>query len=470
MINSQFSIKKNKHHCKVFSILNIQYLILFTLCLILNSCNTQKPNQTSNNRLYKKDNNELNAQYVIYHLNDSLSQLFYNFSNETIVYKKTDTSSYFYSDLKLLAEISNENSLSKIIDTACVFIKDKQTNVDVKQLKGSLNLPLRDKQNYHITLTVFDANKRTKYASSIYANKTNRSTRQNFLIINDNNQNSSLSGLYTERSRSAEVKNQENQIHYTPYYKPNETVKIITDRNRENQFTVDYFKPNFKIAIPPFSTDPPPRFNYKPDSVFSVSFDSDSAQPSKKIAQLNLPSVGFYHLKTNDETKEGVTFFVYEPTFPKIKNEEQMILATRYIMAKKEFDNCMTATNKKQAIDNFWLEIGGSNERAKELIRKYYTRVQEANKLFTSYQEGWKTDRGMMYIVFGAPNNVTKHKYGETWIYGESGSVSSIYYKFAKVINPFTDNDFSLERSEQFKLPWYQAVDLWRQGRVYIDN
>ena len=147
-----------------------------------------------------------------------------------------------------------------------------------------------------------------------------------------------------------------------------------------------------------------------------------------------------------------------------------MILATRYIMAKKEFDICMSSPDKKLAIDKFWLDIGGSSERAKELIRKYYGRVQEANKLFTSYQEGWKTDRGMIYVVFGAPNKVSKRKNGEVWTYGESGNPNAVFFQFIKVINPFTDNDYTLERNESFKMPWYQAVDLWRQGRIYLDN
>ncbi len=453
-----------------FSILNTQYFVLFTAYLILTSCNSQKPNQTSNDRLYKKDNNDLNAKYLVYHINDTVSNLFYDISNETIVYKKTDTSTFFYSDIKLVAEISDENNLSKVLDTATIYIRDKQSNVDVKQLKGLLNLRLRATKNYHLSITVFDANKKTKYASSIYADKTSNITRQNFLVTDNTSANASRVHSINSATTSAYGSVTNNNIHYTAYYKPNETVAISSERYKETLLTIDYFKPHFKIAVPPFSADQTQRFNYKPDSAFSISVDFDSAQSPSRKAILNLPSVGFYHLKTNDDTKEGVTFFVYEPTFPKIKNAEQMILATRYIMAKKEFDNCMNALDKKQAIDNFWLEISGNNERARELIKKYYGRVQEANKLFTSYQEGWKTDRGMIYIVFGAPNTVTKRKYGEMWTYGESGNTNSIYFQFTKVINPFTDNDFTLERSETFKLPWYQAVDLWRQGRVYIDN
>ena len=60
-----------------------------TLVLLgLYSCTSQKINQSTTDRLYKKSNNELSAKYVIYHINDSVSQLFYEISNEVLLYKK----------------------------------------------------------------------------------------------------------------------------------------------------------------------------------------------------------------------------------------------------------------------------------------------------------------------------------------------------------------------------------------------
>ena len=421
---------------------HIQLYTFATVLLIIGvfACMPQKLNQTTSDRLYKKDNNELNAKYVVYHINDSVSQLFYDISNETVVYKKTDTSSYFYSDLKISLQIRLEDNMAIANDTASIIIKDRQSNVDMKQLSGFLFFRLKSGLNYYIDINTYDINKKTKYTSSVFADKTSKSVRQNFLATTISN-----------------------AVYFSPYFKPQEAVYISSTRVNENSFTVDYFKSKFKLAIPPFSAEPMTRFSYKPDSTFTVSLKDNKFE-------LVMPSNGFYHLKTNDETKEGVTFFVYEPSYPKIKNAEQMILATRYIMAKKEFDNCMNSVDKKSAIDNFWLELGSSNERAKELLKKYYGRVQEANKLFTSYQEGWKTDRGMIYIVFGAPNKVSTRKNGEVWTYGDVGNPNATFFQFIKVINPFTDNDYVLDRNEMFKMPWYQSVDMWRQGRIYLDN
>lgn len=411
------------------------------MCLVLlNNCSTQKVNQSTSNKLYKKSNNELKAQYLIYHVNDSISQLFYNISNEALIYKKSDSSNFFYSFAKIYLQISLEESINTNNDTASIFIRDKQTNVLVKDLKGSFFFKLKKGSNYYINVNVFDYNKKSHYTQSLFADKTNTENRQNFLITNS-----------------------KGEIYYSNYFKPNDVVYVSSIRNNEKLFMVDYFKSKFKIALPPFSTEKMPHFSYKPDSTFSVYSNNDAIE-------LSLPNSGFFHLKTNEATKEGVTFYIYETSFPKIKDAEQMILATRYIMAKREFENCINATDKKACIDKYWVDIGGSNERATELIRKYYSRIQEANKTFTSFQEGWKTDRGMIYIVFGAPNNVSKRSNGEVWTYGDGGSANSTTFTFSKVINPFTDNDFYLERSEILKFSWYQAVDAWRQGRIYLDN
>lgn len=420
--------------------IKIFFWFQYVAFILLTSCTSQKVNQTSTDRLYKKENNELAAKYTVYHINDSISQLFYDISNESLLYKKTDTSTAFYSNVKLLLKVSTEDNLGLTLDTASVIIIDKQTDAIVKYLKGDILFKLKSGSNYYIDINVIDINKKTIYTHSEYSNKTSIATRQNFLMTNARD-----------------------EVLFSSYYKPNEIVYAQSTRNKEKLYEVDYFKSNFRLAPPPFSTEPMQHFSYKPDSVFSLYL-------KREKIEIALPQNGFYHLKTNNETKEGVTFFVYESSFPKIKNTEQMIMATRFIMAKKEYDNCMMAADKKAAIDKFWLDISGSNERAKELIRKYYGRVQEANKLFTSFQEGWKTDRGMIYVVFGAPNKVTKRKNGEVWTYGEIGNPNSIVFSFIKVINPFTDNDYYLERSEAFKAPWYQAVDMWRQGRIYLDN
>ena len=60
-----------------------------------------------------------------------------------------------------------------------------------------------------------------------------------------------------------------------------------------------------------------------------------------------------------------------------------------------------------------------------ELMDEYYGRVDYANKHFTHFLDGWKSDMGMVYIIFGTPSNVERHPFDsdakpyEVWTYYE---------------------------------------------------
>lgn len=43
-----------------------------------------------------------------------------------------------------------------------------------------------------------------------------------------------------------------------------------------------------------------------------------------------------------------------------------------------------------------------------ELMNEYYKRVSYANENFDGWKEGWETDRGMIYILFGPPDQVER--------------------------------------------------------------
>ncbi|MGD0590445.1 MAG: GWxTD domain-containing protein [Bacteroidota bacterium] len=72
----------------------------------------------------------------------------------------------------------------------------------------------------------------------------------------------------------------------------------------------------------------------------------------------------------------------------------------------------------------FWAKRNPDSKTSRnELMEEYYARVAYANKNFTGYMEGWKTDRGMVLIQFGLPQNVDRHPFDseskpyEIWYY-----------------------------------------------------
>jgi GWxTD domain-containing protein len=154
---------------------------------------------------------------------------------------------------------------------------------------------------------------------------------------------------------------------------------------------------------------------------------------------------------------------VFDEGFPEIYTPEQLRAPLKYITTNKEFDLLMASDQPKAAVDNFWLSKAGNEERAKSLIQKYYRNVEESNAYFTSYLEGWKTDRGLIYTVLGKPNYVYRSENTEEWIYGEPEHRNSLWFTFVKVKNPFTDRDYMLLRSPTFKDPWNITVQSWRR-------
>ncbi len=219
----------------------------------------------------------------------------------------------------------------------------------------------------------------------------------------------------------------------------------------------------YPLALPPFSAKEDEQFGYRSDKTIATELDHGSLEISFK-------EKGVYHLQFDTLVKQGLTLFRFDNDFPNLTDARQLIESLRYLTTTQEYSEMQNSGNKKTSTDKFWLDLAGNEERAKELIRIYYSRVQEANKNFTSYLEGWKSDRGLVYIIFGAPTTVYRSSNSEYWDYGQSFYYPSLSFTFNKVKNPFSDNDFILVRHPNYEPVWYRAVDAWRNGRVMNED
>lgn len=106
------------------------------------------------------------------------------------------------------------------------------------------------------------------------------------------------------------------------------------------------------------------------------------------------------------------------------KEVERMI----YVMPEKQvetYELLKSLDDKKKFIYNFW-KVRDINPQTPQLESRidYMKRVNEANQSFKeAYKEGWKTDRGRIYIVYGKPDDIerfpfeTASKSYEVWTY-----------------------------------------------------
>jgi GWxTD domain-containing protein len=68
---------------------------------------------------------------------------------------------------------------------------------------------------------------------------------------------------------------------------------------------------------------------------------------------------------------------------------------------------------KRKYFEKFWAEVDPNPETAKnELMDEYYKRLNYANRTFSTMSvEGWKTDRGRIFVKFGQPDDIERHPF-----------------------------------------------------------
>ncbi|MBU3699352.1 MAG: GWxTD domain-containing protein [Candidatus Kapabacteria bacterium] len=78
-----------------------------------------------------------------------------------------------------------------------------------------------------------------------------------------------------------------------------------------------------------------------------------------------------------------------------------------YVADQEQIDAIINAKTEGEGLtlfEEFWKGLDPSPGTIRnEAFDEYYSRIDEANKRFKSYNEGWLTDMGRVFIVFGEP-------------------------------------------------------------------
>ena len=160
------------------------------------------------------------------------------------------------------------------------------------------------------------------------------------------------------------------------------------------------------------------------------------------------------------------------PGFPRLPTLDGLIDALAYIAYPREQEHIRqgaTPQERRARFDAFWGALVPERQVAANLLRQYYERVEEANRLFTSHKEGWRTDRGMVYVVLGAPAYVERTLEGEVWHYDVAEQDPSGRFEFERPLaydraDPF--GHLVLVRQPVYERAWTRAIERWRRGAV----
>jgi len=152
---------------------------------------------------------------------------------------------------------------------------------------------------------------------------------------------------------------------------------------------------------------------------------------------------------------------------------------------RKAFLSLSNDEEREAFIENFWQRRNPSPDSPENEFREeHYRRIQYANDHFAAGKPGWKTDRGHIYIAFGAADSIDSHPSGGMYErpMDEGGGETSTFpfevwhYRYLEGIGENIDIEFvdtcqcgdyhfTIDRSEKDALKYVPGAGLtqWEQ-------
>ncbi len=200
-----------------------------------------------------------------------------------------------------------------------------------------------------------------------------------------------------------------------------------------------------------------------------IAKNSYSFQRSNDLEiEFNPETIVFDPAFQNTITEDSV-FYYLESLIPIAKPAEIKNIISTFKTKDKQ--------KSRKHIQAFWIQTSGKDSYNAWI--KYKIQVQQAERMFhTNYQQGFETDRGRVYLKYGAPNNIisketspSEYPY-EIWTYNKIGKFSNRRFIF---YNPdLVNNAYRLLHSDmlgELKNPaWQQTLNKRNTVNGDVDN
>lgn len=411
------------------------YLLMITLVI---SCKTLGSLDNLNlAHLYNPEINVLLPQYHITHNDKQNSTLTLKIPSEQLLYVRELQDDYFNSRFTLHYRLLDYSNSRNIIDSETHFFMDSLGFNVPYVITREMNIQTRYGKDKWLYVELEDNHRKSKHTHLLYVEKEHSYAAPFFNLVD------TLGNIYFSPFHIGE----------SNYYTLSYYDTISFDLN------ISYYPKDSTLPLPPFIEADHSTINHlmpESDTTYLVSFQ-------KGLTTLFIDKPGMYRLHHPEDSTNGFILNFPHTDFPGITKAENMILPLRYVSTGDEFEKATQLGDASLAVDRFWTQVGGNPDRAAELIRRYYHRVEQANKYFTSFREGWQTDRGLIYIVFGTPHMVFRTPNKETWLYQQTIRTPNVRFTFHKPENIYSHNHYILERKPEYRINWNHAMDNWRR-------
>lgn len=408
---------------------NFSRLLVFLIALLFFSCSTPKKlreNQFGSNEFY------FQPLVNILHQNNDTTILLLEFDADQLLYSRKSTYENFTAQLEV--EIILKKQPAKTDTLRFKFTPPQMQESGVWREEISLPISFGDTE---VFVNLKDLNRRAQ-------------SEKKFSFLK-NDKPSTFDIRVTANSADEPI--------YSQYLVTGDTIHLDFPRFQNAEYPpVEIF------ALTEIPNLPPPAFsNNSPEIPDSTSFS---------LTNLNFDGSRYHFIAENKSylfrTKNSSQLYLYSNgEFPNTTALKDLIAPLRYITSKSEFEYIYNVRDPYASFCNFWKDCGGSEEKAKELISIFFRRVNTSNTYFSTTVPGWRTDRGMIYIIYGKPTRVENIGYSERWIYGDETIPGSFSFLFRYQKDNLSDNVLVLQRDGLYRNSWEQAVNSWRQGRVF---
>jgi len=389
--------------------------------------------------IYNPGKNFLHPDFSAYHVNDSVSVLYIRIAPAELLFNQANETGDFLAQLQYAYQLNildDNGNRDELIDSSTMKIILNRKSVRNSYFSA---IPIKADfgNKYILNLKFKDLLRNVGSEHFILIDKTSKFNGQNFNVF----------------MGKSEI------LNFRRIFNSTNSFRIKYNRIGYDSLYIDYFSLDRTLPRPVFSTAPEIPLKSFPDSSWVF--------PYSDTMLLSMPLKGIYQFRVDLNSTAALSLYNFNESFPQIKTTDDLLGPLVYLSSSSEFRDLRMEPNRKLAVDNFWLDIAGNMDNARELIRVYYNRVYFANRYFTSYKEGWKTDRGMIFIIFGPPDYLSKDANEEKWVYFTRKNSTPVEFTFIRKENHFTIQDYELNRDVNSTGIWAEAIRTWRRGKIY---
>lgn len=116
--------------------------------------------------------------------------------------------------------------------------------------------------------------------------------------------------------------------------------------------------------------------------------------------------------------------------------------------------------------EKFWFACAEGDAFKKErLIEEWEKRIRWVNAFYTSFQEGWKTHRGWVYLILGPPNRIELSLGAERWYYDFSPNENSVIL-FLSNPEGMHPNDYIIDWNNNLRYELDKGIRKWNRGAI----